>query len=124
FIRKAVTLAKGRQIMFKLHPNEDWQRARREIEQYVPGAIVMTEGNTDHMIANCSGFLTHYSSTVYVALALGKEVHTDLDIEELRRLLPLQNREGAHNIARVAREVLEEAPAIIPVKKLQRIFSR
>jgi hypothetical protein len=61
------------------------------------------------MIANCSGFLTHYSTTVYVALALGKEVHCDLDLEELKRLLPLQNRSAAKNIARICQDVLAEA---------------
>lgn len=118
FIARAIELAAGRQIIFKLHPNEDWDRARREIEQYAPGALIFTEGNTDHMIANCSAFLTHYSSTVYVALALGKEVHCDLDVEELRTLLPLQNRSGAKNIAAVAREVVEEALERTHVRRL------
>ncbi|SRR5579883_869976 len=109
FIEKAVRLANGRQLLFKLHPNENWERATKEIEQYAPGSLVYTSGSTDHMIANCSGFLTHYSSTVYVALALGKEVHCDLDVKELRKLLPLQNWSAAKNIARVCREVLAEA---------------
>ena len=124
FIEKAVRLSQGRQIIFKLHPNENWERARREIEQYAPGALIYTEGNTDHMIANCSAFLTHYSSTVYVALALGKEVHCDLDVEELRRLLPVQNRSGAKNIAGVARTVIEEALERVQVKRIPRGFSR
>jgi hypothetical protein len=109
FILKAVGLAAGRPILFKLHPNENWERATREIKTHAPGSLIFTSGNTDHMIANCSGFLTHYSSTVYVALALGKEVHCDLNVAELMRLLPLQNRSAAKNIARVCLEVLTDA---------------
>jgi hypothetical protein len=37
----------------RLHPLENVRRATREINQYVPGAMVLSEGNTDHMIANC-----------------------------------------------------------------------
>src|SRR5439155_9040239 len=58
FIGRAVGLARGRQILFKLHPNENWDRATKEIEQYAPGSLVFTTGNTDELIANCSGFLT------------------------------------------------------------------
>jgi hypothetical protein len=124
FIEKAVRLAAGRQMIFKLHPNEDWERARREIEQHAPGALIYTDGNTDQMIANCSAFLTHYSSTVYVALALRKEVHCDLDVEELRALMPLQNRTGAKNIAVVARAVIEEALERVQVRRLTRRYVR
>jgi len=124
FIQKAVTLAAGRQIIFKLHPNENWERATKEIEQFAPGSLVLTSGNTDHMIASCSAFLTHYSSTVYVALALGKEVHCDLDVEELKKLLPLQNRSGARNIARVCREVMTEAQTSIRSQAISYSFAR
>lgn len=106
FIHRAVELAAGRPILFKLHPNENWPRAKREIERYAPGSKVFTSENTDDMIANCSGFLTHYSSTVFVALALGKEVHCDLNIEDLKALLPVQNRSAAQNIANVCLDVL------------------
>ena len=109
FIKQAIELANGRPMFFKLHPNENWQRARKEIEEYAPGSLILTSGNTDHIIANCSALLTHYSSTVYVALALGKEVHCDLNVEELKRLLPLQNASAAQNIAHVCREVIAES---------------
>ncbi len=108
FIEKAVRCANGRRLVFKLHPNENLERAKREIEKYAPDSLIYTSGNTDEMIANCSGFLTHYSTTVYVALVLGKEVHCDLDVNELKRLLPLQNRSAAKNIARVCQNVLAE----------------
>ena len=36
------------------------------------------------MIANCDVLVTRYSSVVYVALALGKDVYADVDRETLR----------------------------------------
>ncbi len=115
FIKRAIELAGERQIIFKLHPNENWKRATKEIKRLAPDALIYTNGNTDHMIANCSGFLTHYSSTIYVALALNKEVYCDLDIKELEKLLPLQHAAAAKNIARVCREVIAEPErAFIP----------
>jgi hypothetical protein len=56
-------------------------------------------------------FITRYSSTVYVALALGKEVHCDLDLRELKRLVPDQHGRAAANIADVCRELLAGSPA-------------
>ena len=43
------------------------------------------------MIANCDALVTQYSSTVFVGLALGKECHSYWDLDELRRLMPVQN---------------------------------
>ncbi len=107
FIRKARRLADGRPLLFKLHPNERVERARREIEREAPEATVYAEGNTHHMVANCEVFVTKYSSVVFVAAALGKEVHSDLAPETLRRLLPWQNGgTSGKRIADVCREVL------------------
>jgi len=106
-IEKAVRLAQGRQIIFKLHPNENTRRAKREIAELAPGALVYTEGRAEHMIANCDILITEFSSTAFVGLALGKEVHSEFDVAELTRLLPEQNRSAATNIARVCREVLQ-----------------
>jgi hypothetical protein len=40
-------------------------------------------------------------------VALGKEIHTDLDLEELKDLLPIQNNgTSSHNIALVAHHLL------------------
>ncbi|MBS1518965.1 MAG: hypothetical protein JSS91_12835 [Bacteroidetes bacterium] len=100
FILKAVKLAQGRQIIFKLHPNEYIPRATREIKKWAPGSLVFSEGNTNEMIANCDILLTKYSTVVYVGLALGKEVYSDFDLEELKRLLPIQN--GDTSAARIA----------------------
>ena len=123
FIKRAIELADDRQIIFKLHPNENWERATKEIKKLAPASLIYTAGNTDHMIANCSGFLTHYSSTIYVAVALGKEVYCDLDVEELKRLLPLQNIVSARNIARICREVVVESERAITTKTISYSFS-
>jgi hypothetical protein len=59
------------------------------------------------MIANADVVVTQWSSTAFVALALGKEVHSNFSARELARLLPIQNGgRSAGNIARVCREVL------------------
>jgi hypothetical protein len=108
FIRQAAAIAGGRQIIFKLHPNENVKRATREISRYAPGATVFTTGNAEEMIANCDVLVTRYSSTAFVGLALGKETHSDFDLDELRRLTPVQNGSAALNIANVCRRLLEE----------------
>lgn len=109
FILKAVALAGGRPLIFKLHPLEKITRATREIAKYAPGAAVFATGSAEEMIANCDVLITRYSSTAFVGLALGKETHSDFDSDELRRLTPVQNGAAALNIAEVCRRVLEEA---------------
>lgn len=107
FLKKCVRIADGRPLIFKLHPNENGERAKREIEQFAPGSLVLTHGNANHMIANASVVITQQSSCTFVALGLGKEVHTNLDINELRRLMPIQNKGmSAQHIARISRRVL------------------
>lgn len=91
FIERALEIAAGRQLLFKLHPNEKVERATREIERYAPGALVFSEGSVNEMIANCDVLVTEYSSCVYVGIALGKEVYSYFDPEMLRRLTPIQN---------------------------------
>ncbi|MEM9998163.1 MAG: hypothetical protein AAF809_10730 [Bacteroidota bacterium] len=105
--------ARGRRLLFKLHPNEDHARAVREIEALAPEALVFTEGNTDHMIANCDVLVTRYSSVVLVAAALEKTIVSDLDAGTLRQLRPVQNGgTSAHHIADVCRQVLDCAPVL------------
>lgn len=107
FIRKALRLADGRRLIFKLHPNERVERARREIEREARDALVFAEGDTAHMVANCDALVTKYSSVVFLAAALHKPVHSDLDPELLRRLTPIQNGgTSAARIAEVCREVM------------------
>ena len=104
FIARARRIADGRPLIFKFHPNENAARAAREVERHAPEAMHFSEGKTDHMIANCEALVTRYSSVVYVAAALGKEIHSDLAPETLQRLLPWQN--GGTSAARIAKECL------------------
>ncbi len=107
FIQKCVRIADGRPLIFKLHPLENVRRARREIEHYAPGAPVLTTGNIDGMIANCQALITQHSTCTFVGLALGKEVYSDLDINELRQLMPIQNNgSSARRIGNICRRVL------------------
>ncbi len=105
FIQHANEIANGRQLIFKFHPNEDPARATREVERYSPGALAFSTGNTEHMIANCETLVTRYSSVTYVAMALGKEVHSDISLSDLRRLMPIQN--GGTSAANIAAECLK-----------------
>lgn len=109
-IRRAVKIADGKQIIFKLHPNENIERATKEINEFAPGALVYPNGNTNHMIANCDSLLTRYSSVVYVAKALGKKVYSDIPDEELERLTPIQNGgTSAERIAKIAKALIEKS---------------
>ena len=124
-IRNAVKIADGRQLLFKLHPNENFERATREINRYAPGALVYTSGSAEEMIANCNTLITQYSSTVYVGIALGKTVYSNFPIEQLKKLLPLQNNSAAKNIAEVCRELIEDSrPKILKFPKYKTFFHR
>lgn len=117
FIRRAVEIAAGRRLIFKLHPNEDFRRARAEVRRLAPEALILIDGNIHHMIANCDVLVAQYSSVVFTGLALGKEVHTNVAPEELRSLLPIQNGgASAWKIAEIGRHLLEnpmEEPAAV-----------
>jgi hypothetical protein len=116
FIQEAVRIADGRPLFFKLHPSERIERARSEIERYAPQARVFVDGNTNHMIANCEVLITQYSSATFIGLALRKEVYTYLDLQELRRLLPIQNGgASARNIAEICKGLMERAAASTPL---------
>jgi hypothetical protein len=106
FLRRAVHLAGGRPLVFKLHPNENWERSMKEIRSVAPQALVFTEGSAEEMVANCAVLVVQYSTLAFVGLALGKEVHSYFDSETLHRLLPLQNRNAAARIARVGCDLL------------------
>jgi len=108
FIKECLKIAGGKQIIFKLHPNENFERATAEINSYANSAIVFTSGNTNHMIANCDVLITKYSSVSFVGLALGKEVHSYFNIAELKELLPWQNDgTSAERIAKAGADLLE-----------------
>jgi hypothetical protein len=106
-IERAVHVAAGRPLIFKLHPNENVARSRREIERYAKGALVYADGSAEEMIANSEVLITQWSSTVFVGMALGKRVYSNFPQQELERLLPWQNGgTAAARIARVCRELL------------------
>ena len=106
FIKETVRIAAGRQLLFKLHPNENFERAENEIRKYAPvGTLIFKSGNTNQMIANCSELITQYSTVVYTGIALGKKVHSWFDVDELYKLQPLQNGgTSAKTIADVCRD--------------------
>lgn len=108
FIKKAVKIAKGRQLLFKLHPNEMYDRACSEIKNNAPvDTLIYQEGNTNEMIANCEELITQWSSVVYIGMALGKPVHSYFQLKELKRLAPLQNNgTSAEFIANLCKEYL------------------
>ncbi len=107
FIIEAKRIAAGRPLIFKLHPNENVERATAEINKYAPGALVYHTGSIEEMIANADVLVTKYSSTAYVGIALGKEVHSYFDLEELKRMTPIQNGgDSARLIAAVGEELL------------------
>lgn len=107
FILKTLAIAEGRPVMFKLHPRENHERARWEIERYAPDAMIFHTGNTNHMIANCEVLVTKYSSVLLTALGLGKQVHSDVDAAFLDKLTPVQNGgKSAERIAGICREYL------------------
>jgi len=108
FLRRCVALAAGRPLVFKLHPNENVERATREIREVAPQALVYERGSAEEMIANCDVLVTEWSSTVFVGLVLGKEFHSNFELDSLRRLMPVQNGCAARNIAEVCRELLAE----------------
>ena len=111
FFDRVASIAAGRPLLFKLHPNENAERSSAEIRARFPEALIYTDGNTNNMVANCRVLVTQYSSVVYVGLALGKECHSYFDLDQLRQLLPWQNGGvSAANIARVCERLLRERP--------------
>ena len=106
-IEKYLQMADGCQLLFKLHPNENVERATREIERYAPGSLVFSEGKTEEMIANSRMMIAQFSSTIFVGSALNKTVHCGLDPDHLRALTPVQNRSAALKIAEVCRQVID-----------------
>ncbi len=107
FIQKVLKIAQGRQIIFKLHPNENWDRATIEINKYAPGALIFTNTDINPLIANCDVLVTLHSSVVYIAMVLGKEIHSSINTDLLRKLLPIQNNgTSAMEIARISRQYL------------------
>src|SRR5262249_8520405 len=70
FLRDALSIAAGRRVIFKLHPAEQHDRAIREIRSIAADAVILTDGNTEHMIANSSVVVTGYSTVAFTAALL------------------------------------------------------
>jgi hypothetical protein len=117
-LKRAVEIAAGRKLIFKLHPNEQVERATREIREVAPGALVLTEGSAEEMVANCDVLITEWSSLTFCGVALGKEVHSLHPLGEVKDLLPLQNGRAAQEIAAVIRELLGPARRIADLQQL------
>ena len=109
FLKNCVEIANGRKLLFKLHPNEDFKRAIAEIKSVAPeDSLIFTDGNSNHMVANCQELITQWSTLVYVGIVLGKKVHSYFDVEELKRLIPQQNGgTSANKIAEICRGYME-----------------
>jgi hypothetical protein len=111
FLRDALAIASGRPVIFKLHPAEHPDRAIREIRSIAPGALILADGNTEHMIANCAAVVAQYSTVAFTAALLGKEVHSFIEPDFLREALPSQNGgTSARNIAEVCRACFGSNP--------------
>lgn len=100
FIEKCVNIAGDDLLIFKLHPLENALRAIREIRLYAPAALALVDGNVGHMIANAKKVITQQSTSTFIAVELGKDVYTNLDIEEVNKLRPIQN--GGKSAAHIA----------------------
>lgn len=127
FLHRAGQIAAGRQLVVKLHPNENHERAQREIDKYVPGTIVLTGGPIEPLIARCDALITKYSSCVYVGIALGKEVFSDFPLESLRRMCPIQNGgTSAWQIAQECQRLIddEQVRLSVPTQLLYRSQER
>jgi len=109
FIINCLKISNGRRLIFKLHPNEKKDRAIAEIKKFTPSdTLIYTDGNINHMIANCAELITQYSTVVYTGIALRKKVYSYFDIEKLNSLAPIQNQgSSASNIAKICREFIE-----------------
>ncbi len=120
FIRKCVEIAHGRELIFKLHPLENAFRAIKEINHFAPGAKVYWRGNINPMILNAETVITQQSSCTFVALALGKEVISNLHPGELHRLMPIQNGgTSAQKIAQICRLLLNTPMSVIELQRLK-----
>ncbi|MHC1783810.1 MAG: hypothetical protein AB9891_13825 [Anaerolineaceae bacterium] len=125
YLKQVKRIAGQRQVIFKLHPNEDHKRARREIFRYFQNAPIYTDGNIHDMIANCDVLVAQTSSVVFTGLSLGKEVYSYFDIETLKKLLPIQNGgKSAEKIAEVCRRLIYTPLAEVKWAGAKNKFSR
>ena len=118
FLLNAKKIAGDKQIIVKLHPNERVKKRTEEVRKYLPDALVYHGVSIDPMIANCDALVTRFSSTIFPAIALGKEVHCNIDLTEIKRLFPIQNGgTSAKAIAAVACELLASTKPVVRIKE-------
>lgn len=109
FIKECVKIADGKQLIFKLHPNENFEKSSREIRENAPAnTMIFNTGSIDPMIAHCHTLITQYSSTVYLGMILGKKIYSYFPIEELVANVPIQNGgTSAEVISKIIRDFME-----------------
>jgi hypothetical protein len=123
-VQYALKIANGRKLIFKLHPNENAKNRTAEIKKYAPEALVYHGVSIDPLISNCDVFITKFSSTLFPAFVLGKEIHCAFSDDELEELVPVQNNgTSPKNIAEVAKELLESDPSVIRRNEKVRYYS-
>ncbi|MDY0083663.1 MAG: hypothetical protein RBR74_10830 [Ignavibacteriaceae bacterium] len=123
FLLNAKKIADNKKIIVKLHPNEIVKKRTAEVKKYLPDALVYQDISIDPMIANCDALVTRFSSTIFPALALGKEVYSNIDTGEIKKLIPIQNKgTSAKIIADVARELLASTNPVIRAKEKNKYF--
>ena len=118
FLLNSKKIARDKKIIVKLHPNEILEKRTAEVKRYLPDALVYQDVCIDPIIANCDTLVTRFSSTIFPALALGKEVYSHIDAEEIKKLTPIQNDgTSAKEIANVALELLASTEPINRTKE-------
>ena len=123
FLLNAKKIAGDKQIIVKLHPNELVKKRTLEVKKYLPEALVYHGVSIDPMIANCDVLITRFSSTIFPALALGKEVYCNIDLTDIKRLFPIQNGgTSAKVIANIARELLHSTKPVVRSKEKNKYF--
>lgn len=91
YLRKLRKQINNQKIIFKLHPNEKYEKAKKEIISIFPEAIVVQQGSIDPLIAACSELYCQYSSVAFIGKALGKKVYSYYSGHYLDERLPWQN---------------------------------
>ena len=118
FLLNAKKIAGNKKIIVKLHPNEIVKKRTAEVKKYLPEALVYHGVSIDPMITNCDALVTRFSSTIFPAIALGKEVYCNIDLKEIKRLFPIQNGgTSAKAIAEVARKLLASTKPVVRAKE-------
>jgi hypothetical protein len=122
FVLDALRIARGWPLLFRIPDSEKHQRTIEEIRQLAPQARILTSGDIGPMVANCGMLITQCLSVAFIGMALGKDVHSYINLAVAYGLLPLQNGgQSAANIARVCRDL---PPVISDFKPVAQIGNR